>query len=120
VFQGHVAYVAPVVDEATRTAKVRVELDNREGKLHIGQLISARLVGSPERASPPVLAIPRSAVQRLDGRPLVFVKSGHGFERQFVELGVFGGELVEIRRGLKLGQELAADGGFLLKSELLR
>jgi cobalt-zinc-cadmium efflux system membrane fusion protein len=120
LFKGRVAYVAPVVDEATRTAKVRVELDNRDGKLHIGQLISARLIGSPDAATSAVLAIPRSAVQRLDGKPLVFVKTTHGFERRFVELGAFGGELVEIRQGLKLGQEIAADGGFLLKSELLR
>jgi cobalt-zinc-cadmium efflux system membrane fusion protein len=120
IFQGRVAYVAPVIDEATRTAKVRVEIDNRQDKLHIGQLVSAKLSGRAQVGDAAVLVIPRSAVQRLDGKPLVFVKVAAGFERAFVELGAAGDDWVEVRRGLAKDQEIAADGGFLLKSELLR
>jgi cobalt-zinc-cadmium efflux system membrane fusion protein len=115
-----VAYVAPVIDEATRTAKVRVEIDNRQDKLHIGQLVSAKLLGQSQASDASVLVIPRTAVQRLDGKPLVFVKVAAGFERAFVELGAAGDDWIEVRRGLTKGQEIAADGGFLLKSELLR
>ncbi len=120
IFQGRVAYVAPVIDEATRTAKVRVEIDNRQDKLHIGQLVSAKLSGRAQVGDAAVLVIPRSAVQRLDGKPLVFVKVAAGFERAFVELGAAGDDWIEVRRGLSKDQEIAADGGFLLKSELLR
>jgi cobalt-zinc-cadmium efflux system membrane fusion protein len=120
IFQGRVAYVAPVIDEATRTAKVRVEIDNRQDKLHIGQLVSAKLSGRAQVGDAAVLVIPRSAVQRLDGKPLVFVKVAAGFERAFVELGAAGDDWIEVRRGLAKDQEIAADGGFLLKSELLR
>jgi membrane fusion protein, heavy metal efflux system len=130
VFKGRVAYVVPVVDEATRTAKVRVELLNPNGKLSFGQLVTARLVGDPANVAVAVLAVPRAAIQRVDGRSVVFVRSqtkpddkaqdGPGFERRVVELGVSTGDQVEIRRGIKEGELVASDGAFLLKSELLR
>ena len=120
VFPGRVAYVVPVIDEATRSAKVRVELANPAGKLRIGQLVTAKLIGDASRETPPVLAVPTAAVQRIEGKPTVFVKRDQGFERRAVELGMSGGDLVEVRAGLGEGDVVAAKGAFLLKSELLR
>lgn len=121
IFRGRVAYVVPVIDEATRTAKVRLEFENREGRLSLGQLVTARIVGDGHRGTPEVLAVPRNAVERVEGRPVVFVAdSGGAFRQRAVELGGSGGELVEIRAGLAAGEVVAADGAFLLKSELLR
>jgi cobalt-zinc-cadmium efflux system membrane fusion protein len=123
VFKGRVAYVVPVVDPATRTAKVRIELDNPKGKLSFGQLVTAKLVGDPSTVETAVLAVPRAAIQRVDGRSVVFVKgpkTDDGFERRIVELGVSTGDQVEVRRGIKEGELVASDGAFLLKSELLR
>ncbi|HEX2661139.1 MAG TPA: efflux RND transporter periplasmic adaptor subunit [Polyangia bacterium] len=120
VFTGHVAYVVPVIDEATRTAKVRVEIDNAQRKLNIGQLVTAKLLGTSTAASDPVLTVPRTALQRVEGKTMVFVKTPRGFERRAVELGISGGDLVEIRAGLKEGEPVATSGAFLLKSELLR
>jgi cobalt-zinc-cadmium efflux system membrane fusion protein len=120
VFKGRVAYVVPVVEEATRTAKVRVELANESGKLSFGQLVTARLVGDPSTVAAPVLAVPRAAIQRVDGRSVVFVKGGNGFERRVVDLGVSTGDEVEVRQGVREGELVASDGAFLLKSELLR
>jgi RND family efflux transporter MFP subunit len=123
IFKGRVAYVVPVVDEATRTAKVRIELPNQSGKLSFGQLVTARLVGDPANVATAVLAVPRAAIQRVDGRSVVFVKGlgkDDGFERRVVELGVSTGDQVEVRRGVKVGDLVASDGAFLLKSELLR
>jgi cobalt-zinc-cadmium efflux system membrane fusion protein len=123
VFKGRVAYVVPVVDEATRTAKVRIELPNESGKLSFGQLVTAKLLGDPSTVTEPVIAVPRSAIQRVDGKAVVFVKSAEkagGFERRSVDVGVSTGDLIEIRKGVKEGEIVAADGAFLLKSELLR
>jgi len=120
VFTGHVAYVVPVIDEATRTAKVRIELPNDDGRLSFGQLVTARIVGDPAKTDAAVLAVPRAAIQRVDGRSVVFVKRGGGFERRVVETGVTTGEAVEVRHGVQEGELVASDGAFLLKSELLR
>jgi len=127
VFPGRVAYIVPIIDEATRAAKVRVEIANPAGKLRIGQLVTAKLIGDPAHATTAVLAVPVSAVQRIEGKTAVFVKragggaaDGDAFERRAVELGMSGGDLVEVRAGVKEGDVVAAKGAFLLKSELLR
>lgn len=119
VFRARVAYISPIVDPATRTAKVRVEVANPESKLRIGQLITARLSGDPANADE-VVAVPRSAVQRVDGKPVVFVRTGARFSSRRIETGATAGDLTEVKQGLRVGEQVASDGAFLLKSELLR
>ena len=121
VLPARVTYVEPRVDDKTRTARVRIEMDNQAGALRPGQFVSARLHGDPKRATSPVLAVPRRAVLSVDGKHLVFVKrTADQFEQRAVEVGVSGGELVEIVRGVAEGDPVVTDGAFLLKSELLR
>jgi len=122
IFKAKVTHIESVIDQATRTAKVRIEFENPDGKLRIGQLVTARILGNPKLVVQKVLAIPRSAVQRVDGKPLVFVRdtdSGR-FRRRVIELGSSGGGLVEVTEGLRHGEVVATEGAFLLKSELLR
>ena len=119
-FRGRVAFIVPVIDQSTRTAKVRLEFPNPDGALHAGQLVTARILADPKLATDEVLAIPRSAIEQVEGKTVVFVQSGDTFERRSVLLGTSGGDRVEIRKGLIAGERVAIDGAFLLKSELLR
>jgi cobalt-zinc-cadmium efflux system membrane fusion protein len=119
-FRGRVAFIVPVIDLATRTAKVRLEFENPKGLLQAGQLVTARILAAPSQTAPEVLAVPRSAVERIEGKTVVFVQSGAGFERRNVLTGSSGGERIEIREGLAPGDRIAVEGAFLLKSELLR
>ncbi len=119
-FRGVVGFIVPVVDPATRTAKVRLELDNPHGRLQAGQLVTARLPAQTSGTAPEVLAVPRSAIEQIEGRTVVFVETAGGFERRNVLTGRSGGDQVEIRDGLTPGERVAARGAFLLKSELLR
>jgi cobalt-zinc-cadmium efflux system membrane fusion protein len=120
LFKGRVAYVDPVIDPETRTAHVRVEFENEQGKFRLNQLVTARIIGDTVHAGDPVLAVPNGALQRVDGTPIVFVKKTGGFEKRVVECGISGGDLIEVRSGLREGEEVAMGGAFLLKSELLR
>jgi cobalt-zinc-cadmium efflux system membrane fusion protein len=120
VFKGRVAFIVPVIDEATRTAKVRLEFPNPKNVLHAGQLVTARILADSKREAPEVLAVPRSAVEQVEGKTVVFVQSGDTFERRNVLLGSSGGDRVEVRKGLTVGERVAVEGAFLLKSELLR
>ena len=120
VLDARVEYIHPVIAPATRTAAVRLVVDNSAGKLRPGQFVTARIVGDPKLATEETLAIPRKAVLTLDGKPAVFVKTEAGFERRLVELGPSGGEMIAVRQGLKEGEQVATDGAFLLKSELQR
>jgi membrane fusion protein, heavy metal efflux system len=120
LFRGRVAFIVPVIDEATRTAKVRLEFPNPKDALHAGQLVTARIVADSKQALTEVLAVPRSAIEQVEGKTVVFVQNGDSFERRNVILGASGGDRVEVRKGLIAGEVVAIDGAFLLKSELLR
>jgi len=119
-FRGRVGFIVPVVDPATRTAKVRLEFPNPNGALQAGQLVTAKLPADAGHGAPEVLAVPRSAVEQVDGKTVVFVENSNGFERRNVLTGRSGGDHVEIREGLSRGERIAVQGAFLLKSELLR
>ncbi|HXU61807.1 MAG TPA: efflux RND transporter periplasmic adaptor subunit [Polyangia bacterium] len=120
-FRGKVGFIVPVIDPATRTAKVRLEFNNPKGLLQPGQLVTARIRGqSDDTSAPEVLAVPRSAVEQVEGKTVVFVENGTGFERRNVLVGRSAGDHVEIRGGLNPGERIATRGAFLLKSELLR
>jgi len=120
-WEGEVGYVASTLDTDTRTLPIRVELDNPEGILRPG-LFGRISLSPPGDDGGSVLAIPQSAVQRLDGQSLVFVpgeKEGV-FRPIFVSLGARAGGKVEIRDGLVDGDQVVTAGAFTLKSELLR
>lgn len=120
VFMGRIALVEPLLDEASRTAHVRVVLDNGAGRLLPGLFVTAAvpLRGAVESEA---TAVPSGAVQTVSGLPAVFVATGPGrFELRPVETGLEAHGMVEIRHGLKEGERVVAKGAFVLKSELLK
>lgn len=118
-FAGKVTHVDATIDIATRTARVRVQVDNLERRLRPGQFVTARLTSDgTERLA---LTIPRKAILQVDGEPAVFVATTGGeYEARPVELGPGEGDNVEVTRGLVEGDNIVTAGAFVLKSELLR
>jgi cobalt-zinc-cadmium efflux system membrane fusion protein len=117
-FPGGVDFVGPTMDERTRTVKVRVAAANPEAKLRAGMFASVRifLPGQEE-----ALAVPRAAVLSDEGRSFVFVHHhGEYWVRRPVEPGRKWLDWVEVKGGLAGAETLAADGAFLLKSDVLR
>jgi cobalt-zinc-cadmium efflux system membrane fusion protein len=118
VFPGAVDFVAPTMDEKTRTVKVRIAVRNPQGKLRAGMFAAVQLYLPGDAEG---LALPRAAVLADAGRSFVFVKrEGEYFMRRPVETGRSGLDWIEITRGLAGGETIAADGAFLLKSDVLR
>jgi cobalt-zinc-cadmium efflux system membrane fusion protein len=118
-FHGKVAYIDATVDTATRTARIRIEVPNPERMLRPGQFVHARLTTRGE--SELSIAVPRKALLQVDGEPSVFVQiADEKFVARAIEVGRAAGDLVEIKRGLTEGERLVTEGGFVLKSELLR
>jgi len=118
---GEVSYVSHTLDTHTRTLDIRVELDNPDGTLRPG--LFGRISLSPEGDdAEQVPVIPQSAVQRVDGRTLVFVATEEPgvFRPTFVTLSARARDKVEVREGLAVGDQVVVSGAFTLKSELLR
>ena len=117
-FTGELAYLADELDPASRTVRARADLANPERRLKPGMFARVLLSGDAGEDAPPVLAVPRLAVQRQGDAAVVFVKTGElRFERRPVELGQVADEWVEILAGLAAGDEVVTEGAFLLKSQ---
>lgn len=113
-----VDFVSPVLDQATRLATVIAIVDNRAGQWRVGEPVTAsiRLDGAASTAGS--VLIPESAVQTVEGRPIVFVRTDHGFRATAVTLGAPSGDNVVVTFGLKGGEQLAGTNSFTLKAEL--
>lgn len=118
-YAGRVTWAGAEVDEKTRTAKVRAELANPEGKLRARQVGKARIKLGEPRAR---LTIPRAAVQRYENVDLVFLPEGNGAYRpQRIKAEPVGdNDKVEVSWGLKANQEVVVAGAFLLKTEIMK
>ena len=119
-FPGHIELIGYAVNPATRTVRVRLGLENPEGRLRSNQYGTARVEVGPSR---PALLIVRSAIQN-DGRgSLAFVPRADGktFDPKRLRLVEVGrADAVEVAEGLKAGDRVVTTGSFLLKSELLK
>jgi cobalt-zinc-cadmium efflux system membrane fusion protein len=113
---GEVVAIAPQVEGHTQALDVRVAVRRAGGVTLVpGQFVTGVLeYGRGEAA----VAVPFEAVQRLEGREVVFVPEAEGFRALPVEVGRRGATLLEIRSGLKPGERFVTKGAFLLKAEI--
>lgn len=113
-----ISRVGASIDPRTRTVSARVELPNPDRTLRAGHFLRARIEVSGERDA---ILIPRDAVQRAEGRDLVFVATGEGVYKPVrVKLGARTDADVEILEGLDAGAKVVTTGAFLLKTEILK
>jgi membrane fusion protein, heavy metal efflux system len=108
-------YISPVVDEETRTAAARVVINNTKGLWKPGLFVTGDISTSEKKVD---VIVPKTALEMLDGKAVVFIKDEDGFEPQEVTIGESNHESVEILEGLKAGDVYVSKGGFTLKSEL--
>jgi Cu(I)/Ag(I) efflux system membrane fusion protein len=114
VFEGRVNFVYPVLNQATRTARVRLELPNPDGVLK-PMMYAHAVLSAPDRE---VLAVPASALLNSGQRTVVLVERGEGrYEPRPVEIGQHGDEIVEIRSGLRAGERVVVSANFLIDAE---
>lgn len=111
-----VDFVSPILDETTRLASVIAVIDNRSGQWRVGEPVTAsiQLAGGGQAS----LLVPQSAVQTIEGRSTVFVRTDHGFKATPVTLGSPSGDNVVVTSGLKGDEQLAGPNSFTLKAEL--
>jgi len=115
-FTGKVMFINPAIDPASRSAKVVVEVPNRDGQLKGGAFVKGRVVIANR---PGILQVPREALlnwnleqQTAD----VFVARGDKAEKRVVKTGQSNGVTVEVLSGLDAGDPVVVRGGFSLQS----
>jgi cobalt-zinc-cadmium efflux system membrane fusion protein len=116
---GRVSHVGDEIDLQSKTATVRVIVEQPPVPLRPGQSVSATIHTAAREETG--LLLPRDAVTSVDGKWTLFVAHDEtSVEPRTVELGRQDGDKVEIARGLKEGERVAVAGVFALKSEIFR
>lgn len=114
---GEVSLVSAEVDPNTRSARVRIAVENRNDKLKPGMFARVILFAAQGEA---VLAIPEDAVQTLEGAPSIFVPvegEPNTFARREVSVGKPVSGYVLVTSGLKENEMFVVSGTFILKAE---
>ena len=115
--EGAISYVAPVGTSASQTRNARVLLNNKSNQWAPGLYVTAEVTLS-ERTAP--VAIDSTAVQNLEGKPHIFVRTPEGFVARELSPGGRDSEHIEVLSGLSAGESYAAANSYVLKAELLK
>lgn len=117
--EGVVSDIAAQLSPTTRTIAVRIEVRDSESRLRPGMFAQASITTAGP--SSPLLAVPESAVQLVEGESCVFVPvdgEPNTFARRVVRLGRQIGQKVEVLEGLAEGERYVSEGSFILKADL--
>jgi len=117
-FHGRLTTVFDVLDETSRTLKVRIEVENSSGRLKPKMFATVTM---QSRQTDDLLAVPEVAVQTEGDQRFVFVpQSDSSYVKRPVQTGQKIDGLVVITEGLAAGEKIVTAGSFVLKSELLK
>ncbi len=114
--EGRVTFVSPVLDETTRLVPVIATLDNAGTTWRVGETVNVSILvpASGDRT----VAVPSAAVQMIEDKPFVFVRTATGFRATPVTLGRTNGGQVVVTSGLTGSERIASTNSFTLKAEL--
>jgi cobalt-zinc-cadmium efflux system membrane fusion protein len=114
--EGRVTFVSPVLDETTRLVPVIVTLDNAGSTWRVGETVNVSILvpASGDRT----VAVPSAAVQMIEDKSFVFVRTPTGFRATPVTLGRTNGGQVVVTSGLTGSERIASTNSFTLKAEL--
>lgn len=113
--QGKVSFVGALLGQETRTAQAWVVLPNPDMAWRPGLFVNVEVLTGDKEVT---VTVAPTAIQEVDGKAVVFVRSADGFLVQPVMLGRKDSKAVEVLQGLSAGVEYVAEGSFVLKSEL--
>lgn len=118
VLGGTITYLAPALDEASRSLPIRVSLDAADARLRSGLFGTIELVGGGRDER--VIAVPAEAIASIDGQSTVFVPGDepNSFRPVAVLLGRRAGAFFEVKSGLEADAAVVTRGTFTLKSAL--
>jgi len=111
---GRLSFVSPIVDPATRTVEVRMDVANPSGALKPDQLASMTFTGHADRK----LTIPNAAVVRENNKDYVFVQSAPlKFVLREISLGNEEDDRRVVLNGLQVDEHIVTDGAFHLNNQ---
>jgi Cu(I)/Ag(I) efflux system membrane fusion protein len=113
-FKGKISVIDPFINDALRTGRVRIDVENPDFKLRPDMYVDADLTMDMGEG----LAVPVGAVLPTGLHNVVFVDKGGGkLEPRFVELGREYGDFYEVKSGLTENERVVTSANFLIDAE---
>ena len=114
-FSGTITYIYPYLESKTRTAKIRVELNNPSGELKPDMYADVKVNTAPSQS---VVAVPKESIIHSGQRKVLIIDKGDGlFEPRDVLIGMETKDFYEILHGAKEGELVVTSAQFLIDSE---
>jgi RND family efflux transporter MFP subunit len=121
LFRGQVTYIDPNINQETRTAQARIELENPGQIFKIGMYVNVSFgaLGTGEMTVP---VISSAAVQNMNDQKIVFAATDkpNVFVMKPVRLGAENNGKYVVLEGLSVGDKVVTEGSFLLRAELMK
>lgn len=118
---GRIAYIDPRLDETSRTARVRLEVPNPNGRLRAGMFTEVGFQTGSEAGKGSEIVVNSEAIQRDGEKTIVFVPKETepgAFEVREVEVGGDIEGYTVVKSGLEIGEKVVTKGSFTLKTQL--
>ena len=104
---GTIAFISKLADERTRSTRMEIILDNKEGLFQSGQIVRVRLT---RQILQDAIFIPLQAVIPMEEGKAVYVVNSSQAHRREVELGIIKGDRIQVTKGLAQGDRLIIAG----------
>lgn len=111
-----ISFVSPVLDETTKQVQALAAIDNRAGEWRVGEPVTATIL--PVGSGGSSVSVPGTAIQTVENRSVVFVRTADGFKVVPVTIGDSSGGRTIVTGGLTGREQIAAANSFILKAEL--
>ena len=107
--------ILPGTATASQSTVARASIKNADGLWRPGSAVRARVTVEQQ---PVALAVPLTALQRMDDFEVVFVREGERYIARPVKLGRRDAKRVEVLSGLKAGEQVVVEQSFLIKADI--
>ncbi len=115
IYKGKISFIYPTIDPKSRTASIRIDVNNPKGELMPEMFANVEISGRKLGSHP---VIPENAVIRSGMKDIVIISLGDGrFKPQTVELGGYSNGYYQILKGLTAGTNVVTSAQFLIDSE---
>lgn len=115
VHSASISYLSPIGVTDTQSMLARAVVENGDGGFLPGLFVTGHVLLSEQ---PAAVAVKQSALQYIDGKPVVFIEDEDGFEKRDIALGVKDDTMIEIVSGVAAGDKVVVGNSFILKAEL--
>jgi cobalt-zinc-cadmium efflux system membrane fusion protein len=113
--QAPITVLSPLAESSSQTVVARVTLDNTESSWRSGMTVRGD-VAVNEKQVP--LAVKTSAIQRMEGKSVVFAQEGDRYVMRPIKTGLSDEEWTEVKEGLQAGNTYVSENSFMIKADI--